>query len=122
MTNKERLLTLIREGYGEDIAHTDRLTRVYSQIAAARDQSRRSDVMRLWDVADLEIASFEKQYARFDQEYFALLEVTPPEEFTEAEHAEMKTLMETGIELCQRILEQLKELRLLPPKEGAPLT
>lgn len=115
MTNKERLFTIVREHYAIDVAHTDRLRELYSQIGTARDHLQMGEVMRLWDIVALEVASYERHFALYEQESLALYEVTPPDEFTPDEHKEMKTLIRTGVKLSGRLMEQLKELRLLPP-------
>ena len=111
MNNKERLLTLIREHYAQEIAHADRMSGLYSRIAATRAHLKWRETFRLWDVVDLELANFDRHYAQFQSELEALYEVTSPSEFTEDEHQEMQTLLETGISLSKRMIEQLKQIR-----------
>jgi hypothetical protein len=110
--SKERLLTLIREHYAEDIAHNDRLSQLYSQIAMARARLNLTKTFRLWDVVDLEFANYEREYTRFTLELDALYKVTSPEEFTLDEQREMQTLLGTDVKQSERIMEQLKEMRL----------
>lgn len=110
MENKEKMLTLLREKIGREIARHDRVVSLYGQIAAHERKREIRDCLRLWDAVDREIAEEEKDDAQLGERLKQLYASTSAGEFTASEHLEMRTLRAISLELADDLLEQAKEL------------
>ena len=108
MSNKEELLSLVRERYAETVAWSYRLEDLYSRIETARKELR--EYKPLWDQAEAELAADERatqDYARQSQPYAAL----SIDEFSNEEQEEITVLLQTGLELVRRLRKRFDQVR-----------
>jgi hypothetical protein len=108
MSNKEHLLSLVRQRYAETVAWSYRLEYLHSCMETARKEPR--EYKPLWDQAEAELAADERatqEYARQSQPYVTL----SIDEFSNEEQEEITVLLKTGVELVRRLREKFDQVR-----------
>jgi hypothetical protein len=104
MSNRDRLLTLIRTHYVDSVGHYDRLEALYRRIQAHEARNEMRECVPLWDQADRELDVCEREDDQFAQELAVLYQVTSPDEFSKDEHEEMAVLMDSSAVLAHRLV------------------